>query len=72
MLLVSGECCIELRALRSLATLDLHEFTDQLPATAVEPFLNRFPLCIEAQPTPPLTVGADPIVSDKLSVGWHQ
>jgi hypothetical protein len=54
--LARRESRFKLRALRTLARLNLDELPDNLPAPPVETLLNSFLLGIEAQPTLTLLV----------------
>ena len=61
-----------MRTLRSLARLDLDELRDELPPATVEALLHRLLLCIETQAGAALSVCADAVVGNELSVvRWH-
>jgi hypothetical protein len=60
----------ELRAIVTLAALDLGVLANERPASAVQVAENGGLLRLKAQPGSPLPRGRDPIIGDEAT-GWH-
>jgi hypothetical protein len=68
LLAASCQCSNQLGAVSALASLNLSEFSDQFPTSAIEVLGYDFSLSIEAQTRFPLLISTHAVVSDILSM----